>query len=106
VIVAAPHEWLCIAMIVGGGALPAVLMVRMLRCGAPLTPGLTTALGALAVTGLANVGACLSHPHPSDAVVLIWHGGTIAALVACAAWVGRNLLNWNRLRPVSPRSGL
>src|SRR6266540_2811079 len=64
-----------------GGAVLALYIAMMLRRGAPLTPGVTTALGTLAVTGLANVGACFSHPHPSAAVVLVWHGLTIAALV-------------------------
>ena len=95
---AAPREWLCVAMIVGGGAVPALLMSTMLRRGAPLTPGVTTALAALAVAGLSNVVACLSEPHPSSVVVLIWHGGTIVTLVALAAWAGRRVLNWERLR--------
>ena len=97
--VAAPREWRCVAMIVGGGAMPALLMAHMLRRGAPLSPGMTTALGALAVAGLANVAACVSHPHPSDAVVLVWHGSTIAALLACALLAGKRVLNWDhRLR--------
>ena len=103
--VATSREWLCVAMIAGGGAVPAFFMAMMLRRGAPLTPGVTTALGALAVTGLANVGACLSHPHPNSAVVLVWHGLTIAALVAIAAWMGRDLLNWRRLRAGVLRAG-
>jgi hypothetical protein len=103
--VAAPGEWRCVAMIVGGGAVPAVFMAMMLRRGAPLTPGVTTALGALAVTGLANVSACLSQPHPNSAVVLVWHGLTIAALDAIAAWMGRDVLNWKRLRAGVLRSG-
>jgi hypothetical protein len=102
---AAPREWVCVVMIVAGGAVPAFVMAKMLRRGAPLTPGVTTALGALAVTGLANVGACLSHPHPSSAVTLVWHGLTIAALVAVAGWMGRDLLNWKRLRAGVLRSG-
>jgi len=103
--VAAPREWMCVAMIVLGGAVPAFFMAMMLRRGAPLTPGVTTALGTLAVTGLANVGACFSHPHPSAAVVLVWHGLTIAALVGIGAWLGRDLLNWKRLRAGVLRTG-
>jgi hypothetical protein len=103
--VAEPREWLCVAMIAGGGAVPAVFMAMMLRRGAPLAPGVTIALGALAVTGLANVVACLSRPHPNSAVVLVWHGLTIAALVAIAAWMGRDLLSWQRLRAGVLRSG-
>jgi hypothetical protein len=81
-------------MIVFGGALPAVGITIMLRQGAPLTPRLTAALSVLAVAGLANVGACVSHLHPSSAVTLVWHGVTILTLVAMAAWTGRLVLTW------------
>lgn len=84
-----------------GGALPAWAMARMLRYGAPLTPRVTSALVALAAAGLANVGACISHPHPSSAVVLLWHGATVAALVAASAWAGQHLISWERLRRLS-----
>jgi hypothetical protein len=92
------REWLCVAMIALGGALPALGMALMLRHGAPLTPRVTTALAMLAAAGLANVGACVSHPHTSSAVVLIWHGATILALVAVSAWAGRSVLSWDRVR--------
>jgi hypothetical protein len=89
----APEEWLCVAMAVIGGALPALGMAFMLRRGALLSPALTAALGAVAITGLANIAACVSHPHPSSAVILVWHGGFILALAALAAWGGRRVLD-------------
>jgi len=89
---AAPREWSCVAMVVFGGALPALGMAAMLRRGALLTPGLTAALGTVAIAGLANIGACLSHPHPSSAVILVWHGGTIATLATLAAYSSRRVL--------------
>jgi hypothetical protein len=92
------REWLCVAMIALGGALPALGMTLMLRHGAPLTPRMTTALAVLAAAGLANVGACVSHPHTSSVVVLIWHGATILTLVAVSSWAGRSVLSWDRLR--------
>ncbi len=92
------REWLCVAMIALGGALPALGMTLMLRHGAPLTPRATTALAVLAAAGLANVGACVSHPHTSNAVVLIWHGTTVLALVAMSSWAGRSVLSWDRVR--------
>jgi hypothetical protein len=96
--VAPSREWLCVAMIVVGGALPALAMARMLRAGAPLTPRVTGALVALAAAGVANVGACVTHPHTSSVVVLLWHGATVAALVAASAWAGPYLFSWERLR--------
>jgi hypothetical protein len=93
------QEWLCVAMIVFGGAVPGAGMGLMLRKGAPVTPRVTAALGVLAVTALANVGACVSHPHLSSAVTLVWHGCTILALVALAAAGGHLVLTWDqRLR--------
>ncbi|MGH9200144.1 MAG: NrsF family protein [Vicinamibacterales bacterium] len=91
------REWLCVAMIGLGGALPALAMVQMLRQGAPLTPRVTSALVVLAAAGLANVGACISHPHASSAVVLIWHGATVVSLVAVSTWAGRFVFSWARL---------
>jgi hypothetical protein len=91
----APGEWPCVAMIVFGSALPVLAMTIMLRRGAPLTPDLTAGLAMLATTSLASVSACLSHPHPSAAVILVWHGITILALVAMAARAGRGVLKWN-----------
>jgi hypothetical protein len=92
------REWLCVATIGVGGALPALAMARMLRHGAPLTPRATGALVTLAAAGLANVGACISHPHASSAVVLVWHGATVLALVGISGWAGPRVFSWDRVR--------
>jgi len=97
-VAAASGEWLCVATIVFGGAPPGVGIGLMLRKGAPLTPRLTAALGVLAVAALANVSACVSHPHSSNAVTLVWHGSTILALLAGAVSGGRFLLTWEQQR--------
>jgi hypothetical protein len=91
---AVQREWLCVLTIVLGGLLPAVGLAVMLRRGAPLTPRLTTALGVLAAAGLANVVACVSHPHPSSIAVLVWHGTTIVALFCLGGALGRSVLTW------------
>ena len=92
------REWRCVAMIALGGAVPALGMAFMLRDGAPLMPRTTMALAVLAAAGLANVGACVSHPHPSSAAILIWHGATVLSLVAASALLGRVVLSWGRIR--------
>jgi hypothetical protein len=92
----ANHEWLCVGFIVLGGAPLGVLLVRLLRRGAPLTPVKTAAFAALAVGALANAGACLSLPHDNGAVTLAWHGGILLALIAGAALWGRRLFSWRR----------
>jgi hypothetical protein len=92
----APHEWLCVAMIGLGSLLPVAVMLRALRQGAPLAPGLTVSLAVLAAAGLANVGACVANAHTSSTVLLLWHGTTIAALVVAGAALGPSVLVWKR----------
>lgn len=97
-----PHEWLCVVLTVGGGALPALGLAAMLRHGALMSPALTGALGVVAVASLANIAACVSHPHPSSAVILVWHGATIATLAALGAWAARrvHLASWKMIPTV------
>jgi hypothetical protein len=91
---AAPREWMCVAVIALSGAPLMAVMWLMLRQGAPQHPGVTAALAALAVGALANVAACVSHPHTNNVITLVWHGTTIAVLVGLAAASGRMTLKW------------
>jgi len=97
-IASARHEWLCVAVIVFGGAPLMGAMVWLLRRGAPLTPVSTMAAAGLAVGAMANVGACLSLPHADHTVTLFWHGGVVAALMVIAAGAGALVLSWHRPR--------
>jgi hypothetical protein len=90
----APAEWGCVAMIVLGGGLPGLVLVRMLRQGAPLTPTLSLGMGTLASVSLASVTACLAHPHPSDAVTFVWHGTTMLVVVFSVGLAGPTILPW------------
>ena len=87
--VAAGREWPCVAMMIGGGFLPAAAMAAMLRRGVPIAPRVTATLAVFAAAGLANISACLAHPHVSSAAIIVWHGGTLLTLLAVAAWTGR-----------------
>lgn len=87
-------DWACVGTILAGASLPALLMGVMLKRGAPLTPRLSAALGALAAAGLGNLGVCLFHPHSSNLIVLVWHCGTVLALAALAGAAGPQLLRW------------
>jgi hypothetical protein len=89
---ALPSEWVCVALIVGSGAPLMFAIARMLRRGALFNPALTAALGALAVTSLASVGACITHPHTNNAVTLVWHGITLLVLVIVSAMMSRRIL--------------
>ena len=77
-------HWACFPVTVLVGALPAVVMAVMLRRGAPLTPRLTTWLGALAVAGLANVGVRFVHAFDTSVIVLAWHVGAVFGVSALA----------------------
>jgi len=87
-------DWGCVGTILGGSAVPAVAMGVMLRWGAPVTPRLSAAYGALAAAGLGNLGVCLFHPHSSDLILLVWHCGTVLAFTAVAGLAGAYLLPW------------
>jgi hypothetical protein len=94
-LLSAPREWVCVGIIVFGGTPLVFALWAMLRHGAPLDPAITAALAALAVGVLANVGACISHPHTSNGITLIWHGAAVFGIVALAAASGRFVLRWN-----------
>jgi hypothetical protein len=98
------HDLSCFPAIVLLGAFPAIAMAVMLRRGAPLTPHLTTALGALAAAGLGNFFLRVFHPEDVTVMLLVWHVGGVFALSALAAGAGRYLLNWPSITGVSQGS--
>jgi hypothetical protein len=91
------HNLLCFPFIIIFGAVPSLVMWRMLRRGAPLAPHMTAALGGLAAAGLANVGVRLVHPEDVTVMLLVWHMGGVIVLSAVAAGAGRYLLNWRSI---------
>jgi hypothetical protein len=91
------HDLACFPFIALSGTVPAILMALMLRHGAPLTPRLTTGLGALAAAGLANFFLRLFHPEDVTLMLLFWHVGGVFVLSAIAASAGRYLLNWRSI---------
>jgi hypothetical protein len=98
---ALPNEWVCVALIVASGTPPMLVGLRMLQRGVAFNPWLTAALSALATTSLANIGACLSHPHTNYALTLLWHGATIVTLVAVCTVLGPRALSRAAAAPVS-----
>jgi hypothetical protein len=98
------HDLACFPFIVFLATVPAILMVLMLRHGAPLTPHLTSALGALAAAGLANFSLRLFHPEDVTLMLLFWHIGGVFLLSAVAASAGHYLLNWSSTIRVSRNS--
>jgi hypothetical protein len=87
-------DWPCVVSIAAGGLVVGAPLIWMLRRGAPLTPGLTAFLAALAALSFANIEACLTRPHAFALTVLLWHGGTVAAVAALCALTGSRWLRW------------
>jgi hypothetical protein len=87
-------DWPCVVSITVGGLVIGAPLAWMLRRGAPLTPGLTAFLGGLAALSLANIEACLTRPHAFALTVLVWHGGTVAAIATLSAMTGHRWLRW------------
>jgi hypothetical protein len=87
-------DWPCVASMALGGLVVGAPLVWMLRRGAPLTPGLTAFLAGLAALSFANIEACLTRPHAFALTVLLWHGGTIAAIAALCALMGHRWFRW------------
>ncbi len=92
--VTSQSDWPCVASMTLGGLVVGAPLVWMLRRGAPLTPGRTAFLAALAALSFANIEACLTRPHAFALTVLLWHGGTVAAVAALCALTGRRWLRW------------
>ena len=92
--VTSQSDWPCVASMTVGGLLVGAPLAWMLRRGAPLTPNLTVGLAALAALSVANIEACLTRPHAFAVTVLLWHGGTVAAIAALCALMGHRWLRW------------
>jgi hypothetical protein len=85
-------DWPCVVSMTVGGLVFGSPLIWMLRRGAPLTPGLTAFLAALAALSFANIEACLTRPHAFALTVLLWHGGTVTAVAAICALTGHRWL--------------
>jgi len=92
--VTSQSDWPCVVSMTVGGVVVGAPFFWMLRRGAPLTPGLTAFLAALAALSVANIEACLTRPHAFALTVLLWHGGTVAAVAALCALLGHRWLQW------------
>jgi hypothetical protein len=99
-------DWFCLPAIVLVGTVPAAAMAVMLRRGAPLSPHISTALGALAAAGLGNFGLRFFHSQDADLMVLVWQFGTVFLLTCLAGIAGRYLLSWNSILNLRSRISL
>ena len=89
----------CLFYIALIGSLPALVLLSMLRRGAPLAPRWTILLAALAAAGLGNFALRFFHMQDAALMVLVWQVGSVALLAGLAGLAGRQLLPWSA-RPV------
>jgi hypothetical protein len=76
------------------GSIPFLLMFAMVRRGAPVAPKSTMGLAALAAASLAAFAIGLLQRPDSNIMALAWQFGTVVALAALAAILGRLFLRW------------
>jgi hypothetical protein len=88
------HDLTCFPFIVVFGTAPAIVLWLMLRKGAPMTPRLTVALGALGAAGLGNFCVRLGHPEDVSLMLLVWHVGGVFLVTVMSSFAGRTLLRW------------
>ncbi|TCW83168.1 DUF1109 domain-containing protein [Burkholderia sp. SRS-46] len=84
----------CFATLVLIGVPLALALVVMLRHVASLAPVPVAMAGALAVSALAATALSVFHPLDATLMVLMWHFGVAALLLAASARFGRRLLEW------------
>jgi len=90
-------DWDCLPPAILISMVPSIVMVVMLRRGAPLLPRASIALGALAVAALTNLGLRLFHLGDASVMVLFWHLGGAAVLAGLASLAGRRVLYWRHV---------
>jgi hypothetical protein len=76
----------CMRFILGFGVPLTLAMLWMARHAAPVRPRPVAALGGLAAAAVASVGLSLVHHLNAAAMVLVWHGGSVA-LVTALSWL-------------------
>jgi hypothetical protein len=87
----------CFGYIAIIGSLPLLVLVLMLRQGAPLRPNWTLGLAALAAAAMGNFALRLFHMQDAALMVLVWQVGAVALFAATAALTGRSVLRWPAL---------
>ena len=87
-------DFLCLPYIVVAGLLPAMLILVMVRKGAPVAPFTTMMLATLAAAALSAAALRLFHAQDASITVLVWQFGSVILLAALGSLSGRQLLRW------------
>lgn len=84
----------CLPYIVLIGLIPVTALVMLLRQGAPVHPRLALLNAALAAAALGAASLRLFHQQDASVMILVWQFGSVAAISAVGALLGRSLLRW------------
>jgi hypothetical protein len=84
----------CLPTILAISVPAALLILLMVKRGAPITPFVTIGLAALASTALAAAALRLSFRQDAAVSVCIWQFGSVVLLTGIASLFGRALLHW------------
>ena len=84
----------CFVLIALIGSLPVVVLIAMLRQGAPLAPRLTAGLATLAAGAMGNFALRFFHMQDEALMILIWQVGSVALLTLLAIPLGNHVLKW------------
>ncbi len=82
----------CLAFVVGFGVPLSAAMLWLARHAAPVRPIPVAALGGLSAAALANVGVSFVHHLEAAAMVLVWHGMAVLAVIAIASLFGPRMM--------------
>ena len=91
-------DLLCFPSIVLVGIVPGILILAMIRRGAPIAPITTMALAMLAVGAFGAATLRLFHTQDASIMVLVWQFGSVAMLAALGGLFGRHFLGWAHAR--------
>lgn len=85
-------SWACVRFILKVSVPSGLLMLWLLRTAGPIRPTVTTLHATLAVAAAASAAQSLFHGLTTSIMVIVWHGGTIAAFLLLARLIGPLLM--------------
>lgn len=95
-------DFQCIQVIFALSLIPSLLILAMIKRGAPIAPMTTTGLATLAATALSAVVMRLFHLQDVSLMLLVWQFGSVLLLAGLGFLLGRVFLRWSS--PGRPRT--
>ena len=90
-------DFTCFQSISAVGLIPAIMILFMIKKGAPIAPKSATGLAVLAATALAAAALRLFHDQDMSLMLLVWQFGTVTLLALAGFFAGQFFLRWQTL---------